>query len=310
MRAVPASSLGPERLVEVWNCAYAGYFVPMSWDVAQLRRHVAGGSIDLERSLVWMDGSEPIALSLLGVRGPTPWAESGHSTGSGGDHTTSSAQDPPLTLGDRGWIGGFGIAPSHRGRGLAASLMREQLDVARESGVRRVQLEVLTQNWAARSYERAGFVTTRRLAVLQGVLDPSAADPGRLPPITWLLPSVVPDLAGQLGRLHAAYAAAWSREAAGILTDARALRCLLAGPADAPDALALVRDDGGDRLQVVDAAASDATAARALVARLARDYAGRECRVVNEPEGSPLLDALARTGLAEVMAQYEMHWHA
>jgi hypothetical protein len=188
--------------------------------------------------------------------------------------------------------------------------MREQLDLARESGVRRVQLEVLTQNWAARSYERAGFLTTRRLSVLQGVLEPAAGESSRLPAVAWLPPSGVPDLAGQLGRLHAAYAAAWSREAAGILTDARVLRCLLVGPADSPDALALVREDGGDRVQVVDAATSDTAAARALVAGLARDYTGRECRVVNEPEGSPLADALARAGLAEVMAQYEMHWHA
>ena len=45
MRAVPASTLGRERLAALWNLAYAGYFVPMSWDVAQLRRHIDGGSV-------------------------------------------------------------------------------------------------------------------------------------------------------------------------------------------------------------------------------------------------------------------------
>ena len=302
MRTLPASSLGLERLVDAWNLAYAGYFVPMSWDVAQLQRHLRAGSVDLDRSLVWLDGEEPIALSLLGVRGSAAAAESEHSTVG----VVSSAHNPSLHPGgERGWIGGFGVAPSHRGRGLSAQLMRAHLEALRVHGPRQVQLEVLTPNWARRTYERAGFATTRRLLVLQGEL----VGQGATADTSWADPDQVPDLVGQLGRLHAAYAPAWGREAVGVLEDPDGLRCLVLGPVAALDAVALVREEAGS-VRVVEAVACDAASAGALAGGLARAYPGRDFRIVNEPEGSPLADAFARAGLAEVMAQYEMHWHA
>lgn len=212
-----------------------------------------------------------------------------------------------MESGERGWIGGFGIAPSHRGRGLAAGLMREQLDVARDSGVRHVQLEVLTQNWAGRSYARAGFVTTRRLLVLQGTLDRSvsgtvAEASGGL----WLDAMGVPDRAGQLNRLHRAHPAAWTREPQSVLRDLDGLRCLAVGPLDALEGALILAENEGV-LQVADAAARDAAAAERLVSAIVSEYQGRELRVVNEPGGSPLAGLFARVGLAEVMAQYEMH---
>lgn len=363
MRAVPASSLGLERLVQVWNAAYAGYFVPMSWDVAQLERHVTAGSIDLDRSLAWMDGPTPIALSLLGVRPDVSVprglgvASSAHSTGGlatssvqdlPGQPSSSSAHDSPLNTpssahdspprtgrararnehstgessvqkasGERGWIGGFGIIPSHRGRGLAARLMREHLDVARQSGVGRVQLEVLTQNWAARSYERAGFVTTRRLSVLQGSLrraDPRGTSTTVTPTsprleVAWAQTGDVPDAVAQLERLHAAYPAAWTREPASTMSDPDGLHCLTVGSVGALEGALLLREHD-QTLQVVDAVAVDEGAAERLVAGLVAEHVGRDCRVVNEPEGSPLIRAFSDAGLVEVLAQHEMHWTA
>jgi hypothetical protein len=186
--------------------------------------------------------------------------------------------------------------------------MREQLEVARESGVRHVQLEVLTQNWAARSYERAGFVTTRRLLVLQGTLAGAGAHAeAGIRDAVWRAPGDVPDPAGQLARLHAAYAPAWTREPHSALSDTNGLRCLAVGSADALEAVLLLREHG-DALQVVDAAACNAAAAHRLVAGMASEYPGRELRLVNEPEGSPLADTFASAGLVEVLAQYEMHW--
>lgn len=302
LRALPASSIDLEGLVELWNLAYAGYFVPMSWGVAQLDQHVRAGSIDLDRSLVWRDGEQPVALSLLGIRPARPGSDGGHSSAGG----VASCAHHLCEHGLRGWVGGFGVVPSHRGRGLATRLMREHLDLLRHSGLRHVQLEVLTQNWAAKSYERAGFTTTRRLLVLQGELA-SPHEPGRQG--VFADPSQVPDLIGQLDRLHAAYAPAWTREGAGLPAVPDGLRCLTVGAADDLDAVALVREGAGT-VQVLDAVARDGSAARTLVAGLAHEHAGRVCRLVNEPEGSPLVDALAEAGVREVMAQYEMHWHA
>jgi hypothetical protein len=185
--------------------------------------------------------------------------------------------------------------------------MREQLDVAGESGVRRVQLEVLTQNWAARSYERAGFVTTRRLSVLQGTLGGAVPRGARVPDAEWLDPLPVSNLAAQLTGLHATHPAAWTREPQAALSLVHGVRGLVLGPAWAAEGVALVRQHDG-AVHVVDAAAGDATAARALVAEIATEYGGRECRVVNEPEGSHLVEAFVGAGLVEVVAQYEMHW--
>lgn len=323
MRAVPASTLSLDRLVDTWNSAYAGYFVPMSWDVAQLRRHIEAGSIDLDRSLVWLEGNDPVALSLLGIRPAlapaTPpahstqkssahnpsrgtgdsKAESGHSTEGG----TSSGQDL------RGWIGGFGIAPSHRGRGLATVLMSDQLDVARESGVRRVQLEVLTQNWAARSYERAGFVSTRRLSVLHGQLKRPPVGGDEVTNAVWRCAGDVPDLGVQLERLHALCPAAWTREHAALRGQLGGLELLSLGERDEMAAALLVREQGG-ALAVAAAGATNEASAHQLAAALAVRNDGRECRVVNEPDDSPLLHAFAAAGLVEVLAQYEMHWTA
>lgn len=279
MRALPASALGPGRLVEVWNLAYAGYFVPMSWGVEQLERHVRAGSVDLDRSLVWYAHDEPIGLSLLGAR--------------------------PSPTGERGWIGGFGVAPEHRGRGLSVGLMREHLEHLRSVGPRRVQLEVLTQNWAVRSYERAGFTTTRRLTVLRGELRRT----GVRSSARWVAPDQLPDLPEQLDRLHTAYPAAWTRESASVLDSGADLQCLAVGPLDDLDAVALM-DAGPGPMRVVEAATQDADAARQLVAGLALARPGQPCSLVNEPEGSPLVEAFRDAGIEEVMAQHEMHWQA
>ena len=50
------------------------------------------------------------------------------------------------------------VRPEARGRGLAADLMREAAELARERGAEMLELEVLTSNTAARAiYERWGF---------------------------------------------------------------------------------------------------------------------------------------------------------
>ena len=66
--------------------------------------------------------------------------------------------------GERGWIGGFGVAPAHRGAGVASLLLKALLTNARQNYIRTVALEVLSQNSRAiRTYERGGFRTRRKL---------------------------------------------------------------------------------------------------------------------------------------------------
>ena len=68
--------------------------------------------------------------------------------------------------GDEGWIGGMGVATAHRRAGIGEALMRAVLDEAQARRVRRVRLEVLEPNDAARLlYEKLGFRRVRDLEV-------------------------------------------------------------------------------------------------------------------------------------------------
>jgi len=136
-----ASALDREGLLSIWNEAYRGYFVPFQFDAAMLQRHMALGSVDLDRSCVWYDGDQPMAVALAGVRD------------------------------ERAWLGGWGIAPDWRGKRYSLPLVREFMQVQVAAGAREIQLEALEQNWALRTYEQAGFGYTRRLLVLEGRLN-------------------------------------------------------------------------------------------------------------------------------------------
>jgi ribosomal protein S18 acetylase RimI-like enzyme len=62
----------------------------------------------------------------------------------------------------RGAIQNLGIVPAHRNLGLGTSLLWHALLGFRQTGVRRVSLEVTAQNdGAIRLYQRAGFVVMR-----------------------------------------------------------------------------------------------------------------------------------------------------
>ena len=292
MESAAASTVTIDVLVEAWNAAYAGYFVDVSRDADGLRGHVEGGSIDLERSVVVFEGGRPVALSLLGVR---PLGNAGEA-------------------GERGWIGGFGVAPTHRGRGVAGRLVDEQLDVARRSGVGFVDLEVLTQNWARRVYERAGFTVRRRLLVLSGRLDtpPTGTWPGEPGWVGTSRATKVEASVRGMAAITGGHQAPWGREPMHLVLDPD-LVVLSTGPGsgtvpragDEADGILLLRPSPG-HVAVLAAAARDDTAAHRLSLALARAYAGATCRVVNEPEGSPLIAALETVGLGEDLAQHEM----
>lgn len=76
------------------------------------------------------------------------------------------AAGPPQPVGtvqglradDWGAIQNLGIEPSHRGRGLGTALLTEAARGFRRAGLRRMHLEVTTDNTAAvRLYQRLGF---------------------------------------------------------------------------------------------------------------------------------------------------------
>ncbi|HEY7330208.1 MAG TPA: GNAT family protein [Gemmataceae bacterium] len=70
---------------------------------------------------------------------------------------------------------GMGLRPAYRGQGLGKRLLRETIDRAFATRLRRIELDVFASNLAAqRLYARAGFVTEgrrRHARILDGVED-------------------------------------------------------------------------------------------------------------------------------------------
>ncbi len=75
----------------------------------------------------------------------------------------------PVIDESEGWIGGVGVAPSHRGRGLGRRLMLEAERFCHSRGVREVTLEVIEGNARAqRLYEDLGYKGTRKYLTAEG----------------------------------------------------------------------------------------------------------------------------------------------
>jgi len=144
----PAADLPFDELLQLWNAAYAGYFVPLKFDEAMLQRHIRRSGIDLQRSVVGLVDGEPFGPSLAAFRD------------------------------DRAWIGGFGVTEPFRRRGLATRLMEAHLAQLAGEGVAETWLEVIDVNPAREVYRRCGFAGTRRLMMFEGepAPGPSAED--------------------------------------------------------------------------------------------------------------------------------------
>jgi GNAT superfamily N-acetyltransferase len=133
---VSASTLDRVSLAALFTGVYAGYWHPIVIDEPGLQRMVATYDLDLDASVVAVDGRTPVGLAMLAVRG------------------------------DQGWVGGMGVLPERRGAGFGELLTRRLLESGRRRGVRHVRLEVLEQNAPAIAiYERVGFTADRDVAV-------------------------------------------------------------------------------------------------------------------------------------------------
>lgn len=75
----------------------------------------------------------------------------------------------PVVDGDEAWIGGIGVLPSHRGRGVGTRMMLEVEQECVGKGVREISLEVIEGNdRAKRLYDRLGYIGTRRYLTAEG----------------------------------------------------------------------------------------------------------------------------------------------
>lgn len=269
LRFAPAASVSLEAYAAAFTSAFSGYQYPVSVDAVWLARRVRLEQHDLQHSLLAYVGDEPVGVAVLAIRA------------------------------DEGWVGGFGIVPAQRGRGRGRALLSALLEQVRACGLRRLSLEVLARNTAARRlYEGAGMRVVRDLLMMERAGSPDA-EAGAGGALQEAAPA---ELLNHFARLHVE-PPAWQRTLPGLLIK-DGLRGLYLGGRERPEAYALLSRRADGNTYLFDLAAADGEHARALCAALG-GVAGT-LKIVNEPEHSLFTKPLLAHGFVETDRQHEM----
>jgi ribosomal protein S18 acetylase RimI-like enzyme len=254
----PASRWSYAELAEIFTAAYEGYFTPFTLDEATFRFMSTTWDDDLDASRVVLVEGEPAGICKLAIRG------------------------------DRGWIGGVGVAPPHRGKGVGEALMRAAIEEARARGLRELWLEVLTPNEPAiRLYEKLGFETVRDVEVwtLEGFARNATAQP------------VPVEEAQARIRRDRREREPWQRadESIANYENVEALES---------DGGAILFRRSGERVSLLQAVAADQPAARGLLESLPAESTALSW--LNGPEGDPFNAAIEALGGTKAWTQHEM----
>ena len=257
-----------ESLAALWNRAYDGYYVPLHWKPEQFDRHVRRAGIDLALSRVGRIEGLSFGLSLA------------------------------AGLGEQAWIGGFGVAPEFRRKGLAGRLIEAQVAALDARGIRRTRLEVIDFNPARRVYDAAGFEAERELLLLEGAV-PDGGAPGTVLSLDRVVQAH--------GALHDSAPATWRRGLPSLVRTVVEERTVMLGVERAGDLAAFaVASPELSRVVLIDAAAADRRAADALLAALGARWPNTPLRLVDEPAEGPIAKAWTAAGFEAPLRQVEM----
>lgn len=139
----------PAQLAVAMNRGFEGYVVPVDLSPDLFDARFRQVSVDLAASRVPVAAGGPVGLCLISRRG---W---------------------------NSYVAAVGVAPEHRGTGMARELLLECIGESRARGERRMLLEVIDSNERAiRLYQRLGFVVTRRQVGYSHSGDPAALGSG------------------------------------------------------------------------------------------------------------------------------------
>jgi ribosomal protein S18 acetylase RimI-like enzyme len=259
MKLEPASRYSQSELAEIFTAGYEGYFTPFVLDEAGFRFMSTTFDDDLDASRIAVVGGEAAGICKLAIRG------------------------------ERGWVGGMGVAPPHRGKGIGEALMRTVLEEARARGLREVWLEVLFPNEPAiRLYEKLDFERVRVLEVwtLDGF---DSREEGAVP--------VPLEQAQERIRRDRREREPWQRadESVAHLENVEALE---------NDHGAVLYRRTDDRISLLQAVADDEGAARNLLQSLPPEATSLQW--VNGPSGDPLNAAIESLGGTLAWRQHEM----
>lgn len=135
---MPASEIPFEDFLDAFNTAYSDYYVPIYMEHAPMLRLIERDGIDLSASWVAKEGGRVVGVGMLAQRGA------------------------------RGWIGGLGVVPSHRGQGIGRGIMDALIQSGHTRNLTEIWLEVISVNHPARRlYDQLGFASIRELAILE-----------------------------------------------------------------------------------------------------------------------------------------------
>jgi len=269
VRFEPASVLSPAELTALWNKAYESYFVPLVFTEAILSHHLRRAGVELDRSLIGRMDGELFGLSLVAMRG------------------------------ERAWIGGFGVAVAHRRKGLASQMMDEHVMRLDLAGVAETSLEVISQNPARDVYRRAGFNERGEpLLALGGAPQAMSADTG--------VELDMPTLEEAHGRIAHRAPMTWRRDLPTLADDLKHGAQAFGVLRDGMVAGFAVVQEMAAQTALLDAAAADPEAGHALLDAIANRRPGRTLRLIDEPEDSPLAQAMREAGFTAALTQVEM----
>lgn len=156
VKLIPASQFTLDELTGIYNQTRVDYMVPMPMNAARLAEYISVYDVDLEHSLVAMQGDDLRGVAMLGVRE------------------------------GRAWITRLGVIPTTRRSGVGEALMVGLLEQAEKLNIQFDMLEVIKNNTPAHTlflklgfYEIGELLVLRRSPVIPPT-DPVVADAQRL----------------------------------------------------------------------------------------------------------------------------------
>lgn len=133
------------EVLDVFNAAFADYLIPFHLSPEQFLARMKSDSLRLPISVGAFDQKRLVGFILHGEK----------------------PNDNQRVV----YNGGTGVLPSHRGQGITAAMYAYILPVLKFQGVKKVQLEVITNNLPAlKTYERVGFKKGRELDCYKGIV--------------------------------------------------------------------------------------------------------------------------------------------
>jgi len=155
IKLIPASRFTLDELTGIYNQTRVDYMVPMPMNAARLAEYISVYDVDLEHSLVAVQGDDLRGVAMLGVRE------------------------------DRAWITRLGVIPTTRRTGVGEALMAGLLEQAERLNIEFDMLEVIKNNTPAHTlFHKLGFYEVGELLVLRrspvSPDDPVVADARRL----------------------------------------------------------------------------------------------------------------------------------